>query len=129
MNKRGNIKIIDKYINKPINYDILIYSAFHEINAALYHISQMKLSDINEFEENIYFFIRNGLNFMLKMINEQIDITIEEFYEEMNTEKYYLIICIIVLIIIYAICYIIFFFFYQKVEIRKMNYFSTLFAS
>jgi hypothetical protein len=125
MNKTGNIIIIDKTImNNYINYNILIYSAFHEINSALYHISQMKLADISESEENIYYFMKNGLNLMIKKINEQIETIIEEFYEEMNTEKYYLILLIVVMIIIYSICYIIFIIFYQKVEIKKLNYLS-----
>ena len=110
--------------NSHRDYEILIYSAFHEINAALYHISQMKLTDISEFEENIFFFMRNGLNFMLKMINEQIDIIIEEFYEELKIENIYLVIGIIAIILIYIIFYILFIFFYQKVEIRKLNYLS-----
>jgi hypothetical protein len=125
MNKTGNIIIIDKTsMNNYINYNILIYSAFHEINSALYHISQMKLEDISESEENIYYFMKNGLNLMIKKINEQIETIIEEFYEEMNTEKYYLILLIVVMIIIYSICYIIFIIFYQKVEIKKLNYLS-----
>ena len=127
MTKKGNITIIDKKMtteNSHRDYEILIYSAFHEINAALYHISQMKLTDISEFEENIFFFMRNGLNFMLKMINEQIDIIIEEFYEELKIENIYLVIGIIAIILIYIIFYILFIFFYQKVEIRKLNYLS-----
>ena len=123
MNKTGNIKIIDSTHNY-INYNILIYSAFHEINSALYHISQMKLADISESETNIYYFMKNGLDLMIKKINEQIETIINEFYEEMNREKTYLIICIVVMIIIYSICYIILIIFYQKVEIRKLNYLS-----
>ena len=84
----------------------------------------MKLEDISESEENIYYFMKNGLNLMIKKINEQIETIIEEFYEEMNTEKYYLILLIVVMIIIYSICYIIFIIFYQKVEIKKLNYLS-----
>ena len=126
MNKRGNLSIIYTINNTSNykNYKLLIYSAFHEINSALYHISQMKKEEVNENERNIFYFLRNGLNFMLKMVNEQIDIIIEEFNEEIRTEHLYLIICILIIVVIYKINYIIFVIFYQKVENRKQSYLS-----
>ena len=126
INKKGSLSIIYSLNNEYFykNYQLLIYSAFHEINSALYHISQMKKEDVNENEKNIFYFLRNGLNFMLKMINEQIDIIIEEFNEEIRNEHYYLLICILAMIIIYIINYTIFIIFYQKVENRKQSYLS-----
>ena len=128
MNKKGNVTLIDKVESKNNifykKYEILLYSAFHEINAALYHITQMEIIDVNENEENIFYFLRNSLNFMLIMINEQIELIIEEFYQEILHQKYYLMICVIALIIIYILCYFIFLFFYTKVEIRKESYLS-----
>ena len=126
INKKGSLSLIysiNNYYNYS-NYQLLIYSAFHEINSALYHISQMKKEDVNENERNIFYFLRNGLNFMLKMINEQIDIIIEEFDEEIKNDHYYLIICIFIMIVIYIINYIIFSIFYQQVENRKQSYLS-----
>ena len=131
INKKGNLSLIYSINNdynysnyNYSNYQLLIYSAFHEINSALYHISQMKIEDVNENERNIFYFLRNGLNFMLKMINEQIDIIIEEFNEEIKNDHYYLIFCIFIMIVIYIINYIIFAIFYQQVENRKQSYLS-----
>ena len=129
MKKSGIVTIIDKILSSNENYlfkdyELLIYSGFHEINAALYHISQMKLEEVNEYEENIFYFLRNSFNFALIMINDQIEIIIDGFYSEIKTEKYYLIICIFVMIIIYILNYIMFIFFYSKVENIKQNYLS-----
>ena len=126
INKKGSLSIIYSINNHYDykNYPLLIYSAFHEINSALYHISQMKKEEVDENERNIFYFLRNGLNFMLKMVNEQIDIIIEEFDEEIKTDHYYIIACIFLVIIIYIINYIIFVIFYQKVENRKQSYLS-----
>ena len=106
------------------NYDLLAYSAFHEINAALYHISQMNLEDVNENDENIFYFLRNSLNIEIKMLRDQVDFIMKEFYEEIKSEKYYLIACIGAVIIIYILCYISFIYFYSKVGKKKKNYLS-----
>ena len=127
MNKKGNVIIIDK-INSTnttfyyTEYEILIYSALHEINAALYHISQMRIKDVTENEENIFYFIRNSLNFTLIMINEQIELIIDEFNDGILFEKYYLLICALIMIIVYIISYFIFIHFYKKVENKKESY-------
>ena len=131
INKKGNIVMINPVeTNLSIPYyalkyyDLSIYSAFNEINAALYHISQMKIDEIYEYEQNIFYFLRNSLNLMLKMINEQIEIIIDEFNIEIKREHLYLIICILVMFIVYIINYFLFIFFYQKVEDRKQRYLS-----
>ena len=127
MNKKGNVIIIDKINSTNTTfyykeYEILIYSALHEINAALYHISQMRIKDVTENEENIFYFIRNSLNFTLIMINEQIELIIDEFNEGILFEKYYLLICALIMIIVYIISYFIFIHFYKKVENKKESY-------
>ena len=126
ISKKGTLSIIYSINNEYYykNYQLLIYSAFHEINSALYHISQMKKEDVNENERNIFYFLRNGLNFMLEMINEQINIIVEEFNEEIKADHYYLIACIFINVVIYMINYTIFIIFYQKVENRKQSYLS-----
>ena len=131
INKKGNLSIIDPLESKEYyqyrTYTLLIYSAFHEINAALYHISQMNLTNIHEYEDNIYYFIKNGMNFMLGMTREQIEIFAEEFYNEVKKGHILLIVCIIVVIIIYIVANLIFFYFYQKVEERKQSYLSAFY--
>ena len=130
MNKKGELIIIEKGNSLTKNnlnfkiYELLIYSAFHEINAALYHISQMKMEEVNEYNENIFYFMGNSLNFMLSTVDEQINIIIDEFNNQINMEKYYLLICVGVIIIVYIICYLIFVYFYTKVENVKEKYLS-----
>ena len=131
MKKKGNVTIIEKNTNflyninvKYKNYELLVYSAFHEINSALYHISKMKIQDVNEFEENIFYFMKNSFNFMLIMVNDQINMIIEEYNSQIKMEKYYLLICVIVMIIVYIFCYLIFIYFYTKIEIIKQKYLS-----
>ena len=40
------------YVNK--RYNILVYSAYREMNSALYHISQMKMEDIYQYDDDVY---------------------------------------------------------------------------
>ena len=127
LNKNGNLIMIDKIHsnNSSFNfkyYKLLAYSAFHEINAALYHISQMNIENVNEYDENIFYFLRNSLNFGIKMVLDQIDYIMEEFYNEIKREKYYLFACVAASIIIYI--YLSFIYFYSKVENKKKNYLS-----
>ena len=129
LNIKGNLIMIDKiHSNNSYfelkNYNLLAYSAFHEINSALYHISQMNLEDVNENDENIFYFLRNSLNIEIKMLRDQVDFIMKEFYVEIKSEKYYLIACIGAVIIIYILCYISFIYFYSKVDKKKKNYLS-----
>ena len=131
LNKKGNLVMIDKIHSTNSftnfrNYELLAYSAFHEINAALYHISQMNIENVNEYDENIFYFLRNSLNFGIKMVRDQIDFIMEEFYNEIKREKYYLFACVVASIIIYILCYLCFIYFYSKVENKKKNYLSIV---
>ena len=74
---KGELEIIDPlrtnngdYYTK--SYELLIYSAFHELNAALYHVSQMKIEEINSYEDNVYYFMRNSMNYMMVISEQQI---------------------------------------------------------
>ena len=109
------------------SYKLLIYSAFNELNAALYHVSQMKREEINSYEDNIYYFMRNSMNYMMLISEQQIDNFTDEFYNEIKKAHIILIICIVVMIIIYAFNFLIFVFFYQKVEERKQSYLSVFY--
>ena len=129
---KGELEIIDPlktnngdYFTK--SYELLIYSAFHELNAALYHVSQMKIDEINSYEDNVYYFMRNSMNYMMVISEQQIDNFTDEFFNEIKNVHYILIICIVVMIIVYAINYLIFIHFYQKVEERKQSYLSVFY--
>ena len=109
------------------SYTLKIYSAFHELNAALYHVSQMKRTEINSYEDNVYYFMRNSMNYMLVISDQQIDNFTDEFYNEIKKAHLVLIICICVMIIVYGFNYFIFVHFYQKVEERKQSYLSVFY--
>ena len=132
MGIKGELEIIDPlktnngdYFTK--SYELLIYSAFHELNAALYHVSQMKIDEINSYEDNVYYFMRNSMNYMMVISEQQIDNFTDEFYNEIKNVHYILIICIAVMIVVYGINYLIFIHFYQKVEERKQSYLSVFY--
>ena len=129
---KGELEIIDAirshdgdYITKP--YQLLVYSAFNELNAALYHVSQMTMKEINSYEDNVYYFTRNAMNHMLVLSNEQIDNFTNEFYNEIKKGQMISFICMAVMFCVYAINYYIIIFFYEKVEERKQSYLSVFY--
>ena len=129
---KGELEIIDAirshdgyYITKP--YQLLVYSAFNELNAALYHVTQMSLKEINSYEDNVYYFTRNAMNHMLVLSNEQIDNFTDEFYNEIKKGQRVLFICMAVMLCVYAINLYIIIFFYEKVEERKQSYLAVFY--
>ena len=130
--KKGELEIIDairshdgNYITKP--YQLLVYSAFNELNAALYHVSQMSMKEINSYEDNVYYFTRNAMNHMLVLSNEQIDNFTNEFYNEIKKGQIISFVCMAIMVCVYAINYYIIIFFYEKVEERKQSYLSVFY--
>ena len=131
-NIEGTLVLIDplktsngSYYTKQ--YNLKIYSAFHELNAALYHVSQMAVEEIITYDDNVYYFTMNSMNTMLTLSEGQIDIFTNEFYNEIDKVHMLIIICIVVSIIIYGINFFIFIYFYQKVEERKQSYLSVFY--
>ena len=119
-----------KKINKEyiaISYDINIYSAFHELNHALYHISQIKKEDIITYDDNVYYFLKNGLTNILMNAENQVLVLSKNFTAVTNKGVLIVIICIIVVIICYVFCFLIFKYFYQKVEERKQSYLAIFY--
>ena len=129
---KGELEIIDAikshdgdYVTKP--YQLLIYSAFNELNAALYHVSQMKMKEINSYEDNVYYFTRNAMNHMLVLSSEQIDNFTNEFYSEIKKGEKILFVCMAVFFVVYGINYYLFITFYEKVEERKQSYLAVFY--
>ena len=129
---KGELEIIDAikshdgdYKTKP--YQLLIYSAFNELNAALYHVSQMKMKEINSYEDNVYYFTRNAMNHMLVLSSEQIDNFTNEFYREIKNGEKIVFIVMAIIFIIYGIIYYFFIIFYEKVEERKQSYLAVFY--
>ena len=130
-------KVINLYILDPIEskglryrpkpYQLLAFSAYRELNAALYHISQLKQKEIYTYDDNVYFFIKNGMSNLIICIETQMQILTEEFYTAVKFGHRIIIICFVVLIIIYLGCFFIFKHFYQKVEERKQSYLSVFY--
>ena len=87
----------------------------------------MKRTEINSYEDNVYYFMRNSMNYMLVISDQQIDNFTDEFYNEIKKAHLVLIICICVMIIVYGFNYFIFVHFYQKVEERKQSYLSVFY--
>ena len=128
----GKLEIIDPlktnkgdYFTK--SYELLIYSAFHELNAALYHVSQMAREEINSYEDNVYYFMRNSMNYMMVISEQQIDNFTDEFYNEIKKAHYIILICIATMVAVYGLNFYIFVHFYQKVEERKQSYLSVFY--
>jgi hypothetical protein len=128
---------IDLYIIDPMEsngtdykskrYDLLLFSAYRELNSALYHISQLKMEEVYTYEDNIYYFIKNGMSKILMASKDFITKMVDEFYEVIKNGNHIIIICFAILLVIYCACFFIFIFFYQKVEERKQSYLSVFY--
>ena len=97
------------------------------MNSALYHISQLKKEEIYTYEDNIYFFIKNGMSNLLMCSEEQMQILTNDFYSVVHKGHIEVIICLVVLIVVYAGCFFIFKHYHEKVEERKQSYLSVFY--
>ena len=112
---------------RPKKYFLQIYSAYRELNAALYHISQLKMEEVYTYDDNIYFFIKNGMSNLIIYAEKQLKILTDEFYNVVKNGYKIIIICFVVVFIVYAICFILLKHFYEKVEERKQSYLSVFY--
>ena len=117
--------ITERY--RPKKYIIPIFNAYRELNAALYHISQMKSEEIYTYNEDIYFFIKNGMSNLIIYAEKQIETLTNEFGTIVKKGNIIIIICIIALFLVYVVCFLIFNHFYEKVEERKRSYLSVFY--
>ena len=130
-------KAIDLYIIDPMkseginympkNYQLLVYSGYRELNAALYHISKLRENEIYSYEDNVYYFLKNGMSNLIISSEDQILTLTNEFYSIVNTGHIIIIICLVVLLFLYIGCFLIFKHFYEKVEERKQSYLSVFY--
>ena len=129
--KKVELFIIDplksvKFNYQYKNYTILIYSAYRELNSALYHISQLKMEEIYHYDDDVYYFLKNGLSNLLISSEKQMYTLTEKFEEKIKYGQNIIIICCCGIFIIDVLCIIIFTFFYNKVILKKYNYLSVL---
>ena len=127
-----DLYIIDQIESKGINYrpkryNLLLLSAYHELISALYHISQLSMKEIYTYEDDIYFFIKNGMSNIIINFEKLMETLSDEFYHIVKSGNIIIIICIVVLLVIYLGCFFIFSFFYHKVEERKQSYLSVFY--
>ena len=108
-------------------YKILAYSAFRELNAALYHISSLKLDEIFSYDDNVYFFVKNGMSKLIKEADNQMELLTTLFDKKTKKGKDLSIGCCAIDFVLYAVSFIIFVHFYKKVEERKQSYLSVFY--
>ena len=109
------------------SYNLTIQSAYHELNAALYHITQLKFEEVNAYDDSLFYFFKNGINSILVYAEKQLEIVKNEFIREGDFGNVIIIICIVVSVVDYAICFTVFVYFYKKVEERKQSYLSVFY--
>ena len=132
INKEINLFIIDpeastNEIYQYKEYKVLVYSAYRELNSALYHISQLKYDKIFSYDDNVYYFIKNGMSNLIIESGEQIELLTDLFEHKTESGEIVTVICCIVNVILYVLSYIIFIHFYKKVEERKRSYLSVFY--
>ena len=130
-------KTIDLYIIDPIEsnethylpkkYELLLFSAYRELNSALYHISQLTIKEIYTYEDDVYYFIKNGMSNILIYTEELMELLTNQFLNIIKNGNIIIIVCFVVLFVVYIGCFFIFSHFYQKVEERKQSYLSVFY--
>ena len=108
-------------------YKVLAYSAFRELNAALYHISLLKIDKIFTYDDNVYYFLKNGMSNLIIESGKQMKILTDLFEQKTKSGKTLSIVCCVINFLLYVLSFIIFVHFYKKVEERKQSYLSVFY--
>ena len=131
-NKEIKLEIID-FEHSTFNdikiktYNLTVFSAYDELIAALYHISQINIEKINPFCDNLFYYMRNCLNSIEVESNELIQNFVDEFYKTTKSKRHFIIICMGSTTLLYIVCYFIFIYFYELVELKKESYLSVFY--
>ena len=105
-------------------YSVLLYSAYRELNSALYHISQMKLNEIYQYDDDVFYLLKNGMSNLLIASERQIWILTEKFANNIKSGHILIIICCCSIFVVYILCAFFFIKYYSKVVIKKNKYLS-----
>ena len=108
-------------------YQVYVYSAYRELNSALYHISMLKIDEIYNYDDNVYYFIKNGMSNLVVESEKQMALLTDLFDSKTEYAKNISIVCCVINFVLYVFCYIIFVHFYKKVEERKQSYLSVFY--
>ena len=132
INQNISLFIIDPVLSNETmyqykEYQVLVYSAYRELNSALYHISMLKLDEIYTYDDNVYYFIKNGMSNLIVESEKQMNLLTNLFSDKTKYAKIISIICCVVNFILYILFYFIFIHFYKKVEERKQSYLSVFY--
>ena len=128
--KQIDLYILDSIKSRELNYyqyktySILVYSAYRELNSALYHISLLKREEIFHYNDDVYYFMKNGMSNLLISSEEQMWTLTKKFEDKITTWNNIIIICSCVIFLVYVFCLIIFIYFYNKVTHKKQKYLS-----
>ena len=105
-------------------YKVLIYSAYQELNSALYHISLLKIKEIYQYNSDVYYFLKNGMSNLLINSEKQAWVLTEKFQENIKSGHNLIIICCCIIFAIYLFCTLFLIRFYSKIIIKKNKYLS-----
>ena len=103
-------------------YTALIYSAYRELNSALYHISQLSIDEIYHYNYDVIYFLKNGKTDLLVNSDSQMLMLNDLMAEKIKSGQKTIIICIIAIIFVYGFCMWLFSYFYKKLTIKRNNY-------
>ena len=128
-NKYVELYALDPFKSTKFNYQyksykVLTYSAYRELNSALYHISELKMDEIYYYNDDVYYFLKNGMSNLLISSQIQFLTLTEEFSENIKRWNNVIIICCVVIFVIYCLCVFIFSYFYNKIKEKKQSYLS-----
>ena len=129
-------KLVDIHIINPVRttkfnfvtkkYTVYIYSAYRELNSALYHISQIPMDEIHHYNDDVFYFLKNGKSDLLLNSQNQMWILNELMLEKIKSGHKIIIICCAAIFLVYSLCVFIFSYFYKKITIKRRNYLSLL---
>ena len=108
-------------------YYVPIYSAYSQVNTALYHITKLNITQITPTQKDLFFYMRNGMNSVFAGIQMYNDIHIKELIYNINTFCLYIIILICGCVVLFIMNFLALIFSYDKVAERKESYLEVFF--
>ena len=129
-------KLVDIHVINPrkttkFNYatkkfTVYIYSAYRELNSALYHISQTPIDEIHYYNDDVFYFLKNGKSDLLLDSQSQMWILNELMLDKIKAGHKIIIICCAAIFFVYSLCIFLFSYFYKNITIKRRNYLSLL---
>ena len=109
------------------SYNVTLFTALEELNTALYHVTNVKLSNLIPSNRNIFVYLRNSLNsvyvgIMIQnaLFKEQLDYLVKQY-------KIIFTFAFVISVILIIICFLILSMTYSKVSIKKESYLEVFF--